>query len=233
MNPKKLDTIVSWPIPALVKDVQSFLGFANFYRCFIDGYSHITQPLTNLTRKGVIFNLSGAALAAFNALKRAFVSSPVLQHFDLQKPCTVSTDTSNFTILGVFQQPDHEGLLHPVAFYSRKLSPAEINYEVHDKELLAVMDTFQDMRAWLLGSPFPISVISDHKNLEYFMSSRVLNRRQARWVMFCSDFDFSLTWAPGKSNIADAPSRCPDFLNPITRQCGTPRTLQNSISRRH
>jgi hypothetical protein len=68
------------------------------------------------------------------------------------------------------------------------------------------------MRAWLLGSPFPIAVISDHKNLEYFMSSRVLNRCQACWAMFLSDFDFSLSWAPGKGNIADAPSRQPNFF---------------------
>jgi len=86
------------------------------------------------------------------------------------------------------------------------MSPAEINYEIHDKELLAVIETFHDMRAWLLSSPHPISVISDHRNLAYFMSSQILNRRQARWAMFLSDFNFQLTWAPGKANIADAPS---------------------------
>ena len=90
--------------------------------------------------------------------------------------------------------------------------PSEINYDVHDKELLAVVDSFRDMRAWVLGSPVPISVICDHKNLEYFMSSQVLNRRQARWAMFLSDFNFLLTWGPGHNNVTDAPSRRPDFV---------------------
>jgi Reverse transcriptase (RNA-dependent DNA polymerase)/RNase H-like domain found in reverse transcriptase/Integrase zinc binding domain/Retroviral aspartyl protease len=211
MNPKKLDTIVSWPEPSSVKEVQSFLGLANFYRRFINGYSRIARPLTDLTRKDVRFGFSDAARTAFNSLKREFTSFPTLRHFDPLKPCTVSTDASDFAISGVFQQPDDDGTLHPVAFYPRKMSPAEINYEIHDKELLDVIDTFRDMRAWLLGSPHPISVISDHRNLTYFMSSQVLNRRQARWAMFLSDFDFRLVWAPGKENVADAPSRRTDF----------------------
>lgn len=103
-------------------------------------------------------------------------------------------------------------MLHPVAYYSRKFTPAEINYEVHDKELLAVVDSFRDMRAWLMGTAQPVSVICDHRNLQYFMTSHVLNRRQARWSMFLSEFDFKLEWGPGTQNVADAPSRRPDFV---------------------
>lgn len=116
--------------------------------------------------------------------------------------------------MGVLSQPDHDsnGDLHLVAYYSRKLAPSEINYEVHDKELLAVIESFRDMHHWLQGSPYPISVISDHKNLEYFMTSQVLNRRQVRWAMFLSNFNFHLVWSPGKANVADAPSCRPDFI---------------------
>jgi hypothetical protein len=212
MNPKKLETITEWPEPSKVKDLQSFLGFTNFYRRFIDGYSRLTLPLTELTKKSSIWNFTSAARNAFNALKAEFIKSPVLAHFDPLQPCTLATDASDFAISGVLQQPDSNGFLHPVAFYSRKLTPSEINYDVHDKELLAVVDSFRDMRAWVLGSPVPISVICDHKNLEYFMSSQVLNRCQARWAMFLSDFDFLLTWGPGHNNVADAPSRRPDFV---------------------
>lgn len=212
MNPKKLDTITSWPTPANVKNIQQFLGFTNFYRRFIDDYSKITLPLTALTRKDTPFDWSSSAQLAFDTLKQKFSSSPVLHYFDPSLPCTLATDGSDFAISGILQQPDANGDLHPVAFYSRKLSPAEINYEVHDKELLAVVESFRDMRAWLLGSPFPIAVITDHKNLQYFMSAQILNRRQARWAMFLSDFDFRLDWAPGESNVADAPSRRPDFV---------------------
>ncbi|GJE99152.1 polyprotein [Phanerochaete sordida] len=211
MDPKKLDTVASWPEPQNVKDVQSFLGFTNFYRRFVDNYARIVLPLNTLTRKDTPFSFSSACRDAFNALKKALLSYPVLRHFDAARPCTLCTDASDFAISGVLQQPDDLGLLHPVGYYSRKLTPAEINYEVYDKELLAVVESFRDMRAWLHGSTPPVSVISDHKNLEYFMSSRVLNRRQARWSMFLSEFNFHLVWGPGLKNVADPPSRRPDF----------------------
>lgn len=214
MHPRKLETIADWPTPASVKDVQSFLGFTNFYRRFIDGYAHIVVPLNALTKKDVRaapFTLTPAAADAFSMLKHVFMSQPVLSHFDPNLPCTLATDTSDFAIAGVLHQPDSDGLLHPVAFFSRKLSPAEINYEVYNKELLAIVESFRDMRAWLIGTDPPVSVVSDHKNLEYFMSSRVLNRRQARWSMFLSEFNFVLNYAPGLKNPADAPSRCSDF----------------------
>ena len=212
MNPKKLETITLWPVPTNVEEVQSFLGFANFYCHFVDGYSHLTIPLTNLTQKSVTFDFSGAALAAFATLKRKFIEAPVLQHFDPSLPTTLSTDASNFALSAVVQQPDDSGALHPVAFYSRKLSPAEINYKIHDKELLAIVAAFREFCAWLLGAAHPISVITDHNNLKYFMLSQVLNRRQAQWAMFFSDFDFHLTWGPGITNVADAPSRHLDFV---------------------
>jgi len=211
MNPKKLDTITNWPVPTSAKEIQQFLGFTNFYRRFIDSYSRITIPLTNLTKKNVPFHFSEAAHHAFETLKQKFISYPVLRHFDPSKPSTLSTDASDFALSGILLQPDDLNRLHPVAYWSRKMSPSEINYEIHDKELLAIIDCFRDMRAWLLGSPFPISVISDHKNLEYFMTTRTLNRRQARWAMFLTDYDFRLDWAPGRSNVADAPSRRPDY----------------------
>ncbi|KAJ2930720.1 hypothetical protein H1R20_g6375, partial [Candolleomyces eurysporus] len=135
----------------------------------------------------------------------------VLHHYDPSKPATLSTDASDFALSGILQQPDQNGYLHPVAFHSRKFSLAEINYDIHDKELLAIVDSFRDMRPWLMGTAQPISVVCDHKNLEYFMSSHILNRRQARWSMFLSEFDFQLDWAPGSRNPADSPSRRPDF----------------------
>ena len=98
--------------------------------------------------------------------------------------------------------------LHPVAFYSRKFSAAEINYEIHDKELLAIVDSFQEWRHFLEGAAYPVTVYTDHKNLEYFMSARVLNRRQARWNMSLSRFDFIITYRPGKQQgLSDALSR--------------------------
>ncbi|OJT06055.1 Transposon Tf2-12 polyprotein [Trametes pubescens] len=214
MHPSKLETIADWPAPASVKDVQSFLGLTNFYRRFIDNYAQIVLPLNALTKKAsqaLPFSLSSAAADAFNALKHAFTTSPLLRHFDPRLPSTLATDASDFAIAGVLHQPDDLGLLHPVAYFSRKLTPAEINYEVYDKELLAIVESFRDLRAWLICTDTPVSVVSDHKSLEHFMTSRILNRRQARWSMFLSEFNFHLSYAPGLRNPADAPSRRVDF----------------------
>lgn len=140
-DPKKLDTVSSWPEPALVKDVQSFLDFTNFYCRFVDNYARIVLPLNKLTRKDTPFDFTDTCRTAFNSLKCALLSYPVLCHFNPSLPCTLSTDACHFAILDVLQQPDDDARLHPVAFYSRKLSPAEINYEVYDKELLAVVES--------------------------------------------------------------------------------------------
>jgi RNase H-like domain found in reverse transcriptase len=213
MNPKKLDTILSWPEPTSIKELQSFLGFSNFYHHFIDAYCCITIPLSILTEKGTSFSFSDLAHLAFNELKHCFTTAPILQHFNPQKPCTLSTDASDFVLSGVLQKSDENGNLHPVAFYSHKFSPAEIDYDIHNKELLSIVECFCDMHAWLMGSPWPISVISDHHhNLLYFMSSQVLNHCQVHWEMFLSEFNFKLIWGPGVENVADGPSHCPDFI---------------------
>jgi len=214
MNPKKLSTIINWPLPRSVKEVQSFLGFANFYQRFIKDYARIAHPLHSITKKSVpnSFTLPSNAIQAFESLKSAFTSAPVLLHFNPNSPSWLVTDTSDFAISGILLQPDEKSILHPVTFFSHKLSPAEINYKIYDKELPAIVETFRDMRTWLIGTETPVSVSCDHKTLEYFMSTRILNRRQARWSMFLSEFNFRLDYLPGSKNPADPPSRRPDFV---------------------
>src|SRR6202162_5509434 len=111
---------------------------------------------------------------AFQALKLAFTTSPILQHFDSEKPIIVETDASDYVSAGILSQHDDNGKLHPVPFYSKKHSPAECNYEIYDKELLAIIRTFEEWRPELEGAAHPIAVISDHKNLEYFMTTKQL-----------------------------------------------------------
>ena len=125
MDPVKVSGVTEWPAPSTIKDVQSFLGFTNFYRRFIHRYADIAAPLNALTKKSArtsSFVLSDDAADAFNALKRAFVSSPVLRHFDPERPSTLVTDASDFAIAGILHQPDDKGFLHPVSYFSRKLS---------------------------------------------------------------------------------------------------------------
>lgn len=207
MDSKKVQTIMDWKIPKTVRDVQCFLGFANYYRIFIKDFSRVAAPLTRLTSKDK-FQWNQEAEAAFEALKTSFVSAPVLYRVDFSKVFFMETDASDFALGAVLSQMGTDDKLHPIAFHSRKFSAAEINYEIHDKELLAIVDSFQEWRHYLEGASSPVTVYTDHKNLEYFMSARVLNRRQARWSMSLSRFDFIITYRPGKQQgLSDALSR--------------------------
>ena len=135
---------------------------------------------------------------AFDGLIMAFTTAPILRHFDYDREVVVETDVSDYVSAGVLFQYDDEGTLHPVAFYSKKHSPAECNYEIYDKELLAIVRVFEEWRPHLEGSSHPVQVLSNHKNLEYFMSTKLLNRRQARWSEFLSRFNFKILYRPGK-----------------------------------
>ena len=113
-------------------------------------------------------------------MKKRFTSQPILVSFNPEKPNTLETDASDRAIEVYISQPDDKGCLQPVAFYSRKFLSAEMSYEIHDKELLAIVDAFKQWRVYLKGLKHEVQVYSDHKNLLYFMTMKVLNRRQVR-----------------------------------------------------
>lgn len=200
MDPKKVESVTSWPTPKSIHDIQVFLGFANFYRRFIRSYSKVTAPLTRLLRKDVKFDWTAKEEDSFQTLKVAFTTAPILCHFKPDRPIVIETDASDFAIAGVLSQPSPENakILHPVAFYSRKLQPAELNYDIFNKEMLAIVEALKQWRAYLEGAE-GITVYSDHKNLEYFTQSKVLNRRQARWAEYILAFDFTIIYREGKS----------------------------------
>ena len=202
-DPAKVATVQLWgtkesPITC-TKDVRHFLGFANFYRRFIKDYSRIVAPLTALTGNDVPCIWTPECATALDTLKTAFTTAPVLRHFDHDREIIVETDASDFVSAGVLSQYDDDGILHPVAFFSKKHSPAECNYEIYDKELLAIVRSFEEWRPELEGALHPIQVLSDHKNLEYFMSTKLLNRRQTHWAEFLSRFNFRIQYRPGKA----------------------------------
>jgi hypothetical protein len=199
MDPAKITTIQEWPQPQNVKDVQSFLGFANFYRHFIKGYSSIVTPLTRLTRKDIPFTWTSDCAHSFNNLKTTFTTAPILHHFNYDREVIVKTDTSDFISARVLSQYDDNSVLHPVAFFSRKHSPAECNYEIYDKELMGIVRAFEEWRPELEGVHHPIQVLSNHKNLEYFMSTKLLNCRQTHWAEYLSCFNFRIVYRPGKA----------------------------------
>ncbi|UTT88940.1 hypothetical protein NDA17_004338 [Ustilago hordei] len=214
MDPEKVRTVKEWPMPESIHDIQRFLGFANFYRRFIAHFARIAKPLTALVKpieRFKKFELPEEAQQAFHKLIQAFTSAGVLQHFDYHLPTRLETDASDFAIAGVLKQ-EHEGRWHPVAFYSRKMSSAEKNYEIHDKELLAVVACLTQWRHMLAGLPNQLVILTDHEALKYFKSQRHITGRQARWAILLADFDFILQYRPGdKGGEPDALTRRTDM----------------------
>jgi predicted aspartyl protease len=208
-DPGKIEVVKEWKEPRHLKQLQAFLGFCNFYRRFVEGYSKIAKPLTRLTGKDVPYEFSADCQKAFQTLKDALISAPVLRHFDPQKTCYLTTDSSDWVSAGVLSQKDDDGRTHPVAFFSKKLDPAQCNYEIYDKELLAIVRCLEEWRPHLEGTQDPIQIVTDHQALEYFMSTKRLTRRQARWAETLSRYNFVITYAPGKTNHADALTRKP------------------------
>ncbi|KAH7559971.1 reverse transcriptase [Bipolaris maydis] len=212
MNPKKIQTVQEWPKPNTVKDVQSFLGFANYYRKFIKDYSKITAPLTEITKKEIGFKWEQEHQEAFDRIKQIFLEAPVLEMYSPQRRTRVETDASDYALGAVLSQQCTDKKWRPVFYHSRKFSGAELNYDVHDKELLGVVDAFEQWEVYLLGLPDTIEVFTDHQNLTSFMTTKKLNRRQVRWAETLAQFDFKITHRAGTLNgAADALSRRSDL----------------------
>ena len=159
-----------------VKDVQRFLGFANFYRRFIYSYNKIAALLTCLICKDVAFKWFSECEDAFNTLKRAFTSNVILCHYNSDLKLVMKTNASDYVSGGILSQYDENDVLHPVVYFFKKHSSAECNYEIYDKELMAIVCTFKEWCPELEDSLTSVKVITDHKNLEYFMSTKQLSR---------------------------------------------------------
>ena len=212
-DPDKIQAVQAWPRPTTVKEVQGYLGFTNFYRRFIKGYSEIATPLTNLTKKEVPFNWDQQCQDSFRLLKDRLTQAPVITIFDPEKEAILETDASDFAIGACLNQKNEQGKLQPVAYYSRKMSPAELNYDIHDKELLAIVEAFKGWRVYLEGTKYPVQVYTDHKNLVYWTTTKQLNRRQVRWAEELSAYNFRIAHVKGTENgRADALSRRQDYL---------------------
>lgn len=208
-DPAKVRAVVEWPVPTTRKQLQRFLGFANFLRRFIRNYSSVAAPLTGLTSLSVPFRWTAAANAAFCRLKSLFSTAPVLVQPDPSGQFIVEVDASDTGVGAVLSQRSAtDGKVHPCAFFSRRLSQPEARYDVGDKELLAIKLALEEWRHWLEGAVRPFVVWTDHKNLSYIRTTKRLNPRQARWSMFFNRFDFLVSYRPGSKNVKpDALSR--------------------------
>ncbi|KAG0155742.1 hypothetical protein PDIDSM_2915 [Penicillium digitatum] len=209
MDPDKIETIVNWKTPTCLTDVQAFIGFGNFYRRFIRDFSKVIAPLVRLTKKDVRFEWTPVCQLSFEALKKAFTSAPVLKAFDWSKEIVLETDASDFVSAGVLSQYDDAGILHPIAFFSKKHSAAECNYEIYDKELLAIIRCFE-------------------------VASRTGGHtlaREARWSEFLSRFNFKITYRPGKQGAKpDALTRSQTVLKKENLQINVTTRQRNGVT---
>ena len=180
MEDSKVSAVRDWPTPQNVSDVRSFLGLANYYRMFIRQFGKIATPLTNLTRKDVEFQWKDEEETAFNALKKRITDEPVLRMADPTKPFEVETDASDYALGGQLSQADENGKMHPVAFFSKKLNGPQLNYQIHDKELMAIIEAFREWKHYLSDTAYQVKVYTDHKNLATFTTKKELNKRQIR-----------------------------------------------------
>ena len=214
MDPAKVESITSWPVPKSVHDIRMFLGLANFYRRFIKGFSKIALPIMKLLKKENArkFRWTAEAQNAFVKLRTAFTTAPVLQHFNPDLPTILEADASDFALGAEVSQRGEDGRIHPIAFHSRKFNPAEMNYEIYDKEMLAIVESLEHYRHYFEGLGQQITIYSDHHNLLWFTETKVYNRRQARWAEKLSKFDFTIVFRPGRDGgKPDALSRRPDY----------------------
>ena len=161
------------------------------------------QPLNDLTRKNEQFIWLVERNAAFLRLKEVCCNYPVLRTPDWSKQFVMETDASGYA-LGVVIAQEYEDGIHPIAFHSRSLLPAEKNYDAHDKELATVIFGFKCGRPLFLGATHAVHVRTDHKNLQYFRDPHKITGRQVRWIEFLQDFDYTLEHIPGSTNtVAD------------------------------
>ena len=201
VDPAKVEAVVKWESPKSTIETRSFVGLAGYYRRFIEGFSKVVAPLTQLTRKDQPFTWTKKCEESFQELKRRLTSAPILVIPDIGKPFEVYYDASHLGLGCVLMQERKA-----VAYASRQLNVHERNYLTHDLELAAIVFALKIWRHYLYGAQF--RVFSDHKSLKYLFDQKELNMRQRRWMEFLKDYDFELLYHSGKENVvADALSR--------------------------
>ncbi|EED14713.1 retrotransposon polyprotein, putative [Talaromyces stipitatus ATCC 10500] len=189
IQPEKVDAITNWPTPANIKEVQGFLGATGYVRRYIRNYSEHSRPMTELLKKDEEF------------LKQLVTEAPILALDDPEKRKIIRLDTSGYTLGIALEQVGSDGIVQIVAFYSRQFIAAERNYDVHDRELLVIVEAFKQWRHYLQGVKEETIVKSDHHNLKYFTMTKELTGRQIRWAEYLSRFKFRIEHIKGKENV--------------------------------
>jgi len=209
MDPTKIKGVAEWPQPRNPTDVRSFLGFTGFYCYFIPNYSCVARPLLDLTKKAAPWVWTEAQTTAFEILKKLMCSKPVLTQPQYDKPFIVHTDASAYGVGAILLQEGEvnpqkptKPRLHPITYYSATFTPTERNYDIYERELLAILKALQNWRPHLAWTPHPFTLVTDHANLTFWKHPRKVNRRVARWFAELQDYWFEIKHTPGKTHTA-------------------------------
>jgi hypothetical protein len=214
VDPSKVDVVNNWQVPTTIKELRSFLGLANYFRKYVQGYSSLVAPLIQLTKLDKNFKAADwqeEHQSAFDGVKRVLTTAPVLALPDPSVPFEVISDASVNGTGAVLMQNKRV-----CAYHSKKFTPAERNYTTTEQEMLGVLHALQEWRCYLEGGPESV-LVTDHNPLVYLQEQPHLSRRQARWMEFFSRFNYRWQYRPGRINVADPLSRNPAFLNVMTR----------------
>ncbi len=217
MDPKKIQGVTDWSPPKTVMEVRQFLGFTGYYQYFIPNYSKIARPLLELTHKTTTWHWDEPQFKAFETLKTLMCQKPVLHQPDFTKHFYLQTNASAYGVGAILSQAadandippskNSKPKLHPLAYYSATFIPAERNYDIYERELLAMMKSLAHWCHYLGWTKFPFIILTDHTNLQYWKAPKNLNRRTARWHTDLQEYDFKIHYIPGKTNTR------PDILS--------------------
>ncbi|WVZ90298.1 hypothetical protein U9M48_036608 [Paspalum notatum var. saurae] len=198
VDPKKIEAVSNWNTPRNVTEIRSFLGLARYYRRFIENFSKIAKPMSELLKDKVSFEWNDEREKSFQCLKDKLTTIPVLTFPDLQKDFVVYCDASRQGLECVLMQDNHV-----ISYASRQLRAHEENYPTHDLELAAIVHAMKIWRHYLIGNK--CDIYTDHKSLKYIFTQSELNMRQRRWLELIKDYELEIHYHPGKANVvADA-----------------------------
>jgi len=192
MNSFKINIIINWLILINVKDVQSFLDFANFYKRFIYNYSRIVTLLTHFIRKDVLFVWFQKCQIAFNILKKVFSFKIILCYYNSDYKIVIEINALNYMFENILSQYDENEILHSVTYFSKKHNSIKCNYKIYDKELMIIVYAFEKWQSKLKNFIYSVEMIMNHKNLKYFMSIKQLSHHQTDWSEFLFRFNYCI-----------------------------------------
>ena len=217
VDENKTRVVKEFPVPANPTHVRSFLGLANYYRRFVKGFAHIAAPLNDLLNKDTPFRWTKECQLAFDQLKAALTSPPILMFPDFDKQFILSTDASEEAIGYILSQKGSDNRERVVAYGGRALRNAEKNYSVSHKEGLAVVEGIKHYRTYLATKKFIVQ--SDHFSTQFLQKTKDTHGRLGRWAIFLQGYDFEVKYKPGKANTnADALSRRPYTTPPDSEE---------------